>query len=361
MKKLFFTFLLLVFILGPISSFAEVTHGLVAYYPFDGDAKDYSGNNLHGVESGGVEYQKGVCGKAVVFDGVDDYIQCFHAEKLNISGPKSTWSIACWLNTPEDPSAYFLTKNNSSTDGWNAGVTKNGKIIGRLNMGRNTYSFNVGTNNAYLDDREWHFVYIEWDAAAAIGMTSIKIFVDGILTDTHIICSGCWYESGMDYNNLGDLLIGKNANQNYPLFYKGLVDELRIYNRSLAVDEIQALYQMNCDIEVEIDIRPGGYPNTINLGSNGGVPVAIFGSADFDVTTIDPLTITLAGAPVRIKKKGTPHYSLEDINSDGFMDMMVHIDTQALQLSEADTIAALEGQTHEKAQFRGEDTVRILD
>lgn len=42
-----------------------------------------------------------------------------------------------------------------------------------------------------------------------------------------------------------------------------------------------------------IDIKPGSFPNSINLGSNGVVPVAIFGSVTFDVKQIDPNTIKL--------------------------------------------------------------------
>jgi hypothetical protein len=46
-----------------------------------------------------------------------------------------------------------------------------------------------------------------------------------------------------------------------------------------------------------IDIKPGSCPNPFNGKSKGSVPVAIIGSADLDVTTIDPTTITLAGVP----------------------------------------------------------------
>lgn len=45
-------------------------------------------------------------------------------------------------------------------------------------------------------------------------------------------------------------------------------------------------------ISVTIDIKPGSYPNSINLGSNGNVLVAIFSTEDFDATTVDPLTVS---------------------------------------------------------------------
>lgn len=52
--------------------------------------------------------------------------------------------------------------------------------------------------------------------------------------------------------------------------------------------------------------------------------------------------------------------SVEDVNEDGFDDLVVHVDTQALQLSEGDTIAVLQGQTYDGVSIIGEDTVRIV-
>jgi hypothetical protein len=113
-------------------------------------------------------------------------------------------------------------------------------------------------------------------------------------------------------------------------------------------------------VEVDIDIKPGENPNSINLGSQGNVPVAIFSTADFDATTVDPTTVTLAGASVRLKGKGTPMASFEDINGDGLLDIIVHVDTTALELTGEDTEAILEGETFDGQKIRGVDTIRIV-
>src|SRR5205085_3194326 len=78
-----------------------------------------------------------------------------------------------------------------------------------------------------------------------------------------------------------------------------------------------------CFITVQIDIKPGSSPNTINLGSGGVVPVAILSSATFDATTVNPTTVTLANAAVRLKGNGTPITEQRDVNGDGRVDLVV--------------------------------------
>jgi hypothetical protein len=113
-------------------------------------------------------------------------------------------------------------------------------------------------------------------------------------------------------------------------------------------------------LKVSIDIKPGIEPNSINLGSNGNIPVVIFSTVDFDATTVDPLSITLAGASVKMKGKGTPMASSCDFNGDGILDLVVHIDTTALQLSLGDTEAVLTGKTIDALKIKGKDSVRII-
>lgn len=113
-------------------------------------------------------------------------------------------------------------------------------------------------------------------------------------------------------------------------------------------------------IKVAIDIKPGSYPNAINLGSMGTVPVAILSTATFDARAVNPTTVTLAGASVKLKGKGTPMASAEDVNGDGLLDLVIHVSTEALQLSEEDSEAVLEGKTFDGKAIRGKDTIRVI-
>ena len=80
-----------------------------------------------------------------------------------------------------------------------------------------------------------------------------------------------------------------------------------------------------------IDIKPGSYPNSINLGSNGVVPVAILSSSDFDATAIPADTVFLAGSGVAVRGKGNKLMAHEeDVNEDGFIDLVVQVETENL-------------------------------
>ena len=53
-------------------------------------------------------------------------------------------------------------------------------------------------------------------------------------------------------------------------------------------------------LQVAVDIKPTGCPNVLNVKSSGVLPVAILGSADYDITTIDPTSVRLVGVePLR--------------------------------------------------------------
>lgn len=114
-------------------------------------------------------------------------------------------------------------------------------------------------------------------------------------------------------------------------------------------------------LPIIIDIKPGADPNTIKLGSNGNVSVAIFSSPTFDATQVDPLTVTLASAPVRLKGQGQPAASIEDINDDGLDDLVVQVSTEALVLTATDTEAILEGETFNNSHIQGSDFVRVIE
>lgn len=109
------------------------------------------------------------------------------------------------------------------------------------------------------------------------------------------------------------------------------------------------------EIEVDVDIKPGSFPNSINLKSKGNVPVAVLSDASFDATAIDPGTVVFANiSPLPIGE------SLEDVNGDGLLDAVFHFETQDVNLKLDDTEGCLSGKTLSGEKFWGCDSVRII-
>jgi hypothetical protein len=112
-------------------------------------------------------------------------------------------------------------------------------------------------------------------------------------------------------------------------------------------------------LEVEIDIKPGSDPNSINLCSHGIVPIAILSGDGFDATTVDPSTVEFAGASIRVKGKGALQYSLEDVDGDGDLDLVAQISVENLDLDGGSTTATVSGLAG-GVPFEGTDSVNIV-
>lgn len=114
-------------------------------------------------------------------------------------------------------------------------------------------------------------------------------------------------------------------------------------------------------IFVTIDIKPGEYPNTINLRSRGLVPVVILTTEDFDATTVDPATVEMAGSAVATRgKKAKLLFSQSDVDKDGDTDLLVLFDTQNLALDAGATEATLTGETYDGTLIQGSDSVVVI-
>jgi probable HAF family extracellular repeat protein len=105
--------------------------------------------------------------------------------------------------------------------------------------------------------------------------------------------------------------------------------------------------------EVEIDIKPGSDPNSINLKSKGKVSVAILTTDEFDASDVDPDTVVFASAEAL-------RCSMEDVDQDGDEDMICHFNTQELGLTEDSTEGVLTGSTFDDMDIEGSDSVNIV-
>jgi hypothetical protein len=114
-------------------------------------------------------------------------------------------------------------------------------------------------------------------------------------------------------------------------------------------------------IDVTIDVKPGSYPNSINLSAAGVIPVAILSSSTFHAQIeVDPATLTLAGAKVKVAGKSDKFLChSEDVNADGLQDLVCQFQNE-LNAQIGDSIAVLEGDTYSGVPIRGQDSIRIV-
>ncbi|MEM6264536.1 MAG: hypothetical protein AAGI38_18630 [Bacteroidota bacterium] len=98
--------------------------GLVAYYPFNGDALDQSGRNNHGTVLGATltTDRKGKPNSAYAFDGEDDYIDFGDSADFRFS---TDFSISLWIEYPggsQDGSIIYKFNNSNPFNQYGFGV-----------------------------------------------------------------------------------------------------------------------------------------------------------------------------------------------------------------------------------------------
>ena len=116
-----------------------------------------------------------------------------------------------------------------------------------------------------------------------------------------------------------------------------------------------------------VDIKPGSFPNSVNLKSKGVLPVAILGTDDFDVndpnTGVD-ITSLLFGDPNGGTAVSPLRSALEDVSGDGFLDLSLKFSTAELMANGAlgpdTTEGLLTGELLDGTPFEGMDSIRIV-
>jgi len=141
------------------------------------------------------------------------------------------FAVALWVLTPENVDSDIMRKGSTNTvAGYNMwykiehSAASDNKIS--LNFNTDATDATVYSANSYAD-YNWHFVVAQRRGAQA------ELWVDGVLEGTAAI-------SGNIYNE-ANLTLGSKDTQNDD-FFIGMIDEVRIYKRSFAADQVQLLY-----------------------------------------------------------------------------------------------------------------------
>jgi hypothetical protein len=119
-----------------------------------------------------------------------------------------------------------------------------------------------------------------------------------------------------------------------------------------AVCDIGAIEFQPAVLTVDIDIKPDGFPNSINPRNRGVIPVAILTTSAFDATTVDPTTVRFGATGTQAAPVQS---ALEDVDGDGHPDLILHFRTQQTGIECGDTSASLTGKTTSGQAIQGAD------
>jgi hypothetical protein len=225
------------------SSDVDLNKGLLAYYPFNGNANDQSSYHLDGKIENGVTFTEDVSGKAnsaVTFDGTSGYIlvqdsnSILAPDVVSVSFLVNLTDVtnrSALINKVDINSSFGLSyginvSSPTTNQKFNFGIVPNGFDCSSSNYDLN----NIIDNGTAIGVNKWYHV------VAIFSDSSQKLYVNGALTTS-------------DKRNFGNLnKCSSNKSflmggwwQGDIISLHGSLDEVRVYNRELNQDEITEL------------------------------------------------------------------------------------------------------------------------
>ena len=258
---------------------AQSDEGLVAEWHFDEGSgsvlKDSSGNGNDGVIYGAT-WVEGKYGKALSFDGVDDYVSLGVNNMGGVFGKgSSVFTISGWIypSTLGSSSSNHGTRNvilarasNRSNDNFELGISNSGNLDLYIDDNNDDITKTFGSSE--ITTKSWYFFIVAFNSG------SVDIYLD----ENHYI--GSFAGASLDSASGSPLTIG--ATMNSKIFFNGVIDEICIYNRALTAEEIKSLYQKS-----SLSIIKTASPQSIKQGQTATITLTIRNTGTTEIFDIE--------------------------------------------------------------------------
>ncbi len=202
------------------------TNGLLAWWPFNGNANDESGNGNHGTVNGAslTADKNGYQNKAFSFDGND----CINIPNVVSS---NSFSISIWLNSNDLSAGQQLIYYQGSRE-WelsNFNLNNGLKYLsGGVKLSDGLHYVNPG---AYINNNSWYHCVLTYSQG-----NKVKIYINSHLVDSSSLTPNFSFFTGSaTFSSIG----AYNRDSRY---FKGILDDIAIYNRVITPSEIVAMY-----------------------------------------------------------------------------------------------------------------------
>lgn len=243
-----FLFIILLVLFNDLLAQVNLNQGLIAYYPFNGNANDVTGNNLNGIVRNGAQLttdRYNIANSAYFFDGIDDYIEISDNGKLS---PKAI-TISALINTETATPQSIVGKIEYSTGfaaTYHLGINYDvqyGYFFGVTPFSASCFQqYPYDPSNPFAKTTNSFSTY-QWHCLVGTFQDSLlKIYVDGVLQDTKVTNYKDLIQCSNTQLLIGSWWVGDN------LKFKGKIDEVRVYDRALNAAEVVALCNTNAPI-----------------------------------------------------------------------------------------------------------------
>lgn len=227
----------------------------VAWYPFSGNADDFSGMGNHGSINGAdlTANRFGNPNSAYYFNGTSDNIRVPNSTSLNFT---DAITVCFWMNPAElysSRESYPISHGNWENR-WKVSIIPDKRIRWTVKSTDGIKDLDSQTKAAV---NTWYHMVGLYDGS------DFEIFINGAL-------EGHTSFSGKILTTTIDLMIGQVLPNSSTYNFKGIIDDVRIYDYALSVEEIEALYGETSAIHPEIKSIPKNfrlmqnYPNPFN-------------------------------------------------------------------------------------------------